>query len=70
MTRHQAIFNLWRPHVDTDQDGNLLSSILTTAAWPTLAVALTQAGDELLLEAATGHHIEGVVNGLMRDLAT
>lgn len=56
--------------MDADQLGNLLASILATTTWPTLAVTLPKAGDELLLEAAAGHHIERVVDGLMRDLPT
>lgn len=32
MARHQAVFNLRRPHVDADQIGNLLASILATTA--------------------------------------
>ena len=51
--------------MDADQLGNLLASILATAARPALAIALTKTGDELFLEAAAGHHIERIVDGLM-----
>ncbi len=55
--------------MDADRLGNLLASILTTAAWTTLAIVLLQAGDELLLEVAAWHHIERVVDGLMPNLS-
>ena len=70
VARHQTTFDLRRSRVDTDQTGNLVAPIHVTTSWPAFAVALSQAGDEFLFEAAARHHIEHVVDGRVRDLST
>ena len=70
MAKHQTIFDLSRLRVDADQIGNLVAPIRARTSWAAFAVPLSQAGDVFLFEAAAGHHIERVVDGLVRDLST
>ncbi len=68
VSRHQAVFNLGRAHMDADHLGNLAAAVGATRARHALAVAVAQTGHQLPSQLPAGMGIDGGVDGLMRDL--
>lgn len=54
MPRHESIFDLGWPKMNTDQVWDLMAAILTAITWAPLALALPKASNELLFSELRG----------------
>lgn len=63
----RPVIGLRRPYMDAQHLGQLAPVIFTARAWHALALGSAQAGNQVLAQLPTGHGIDAVVDGLVRD---
>ena len=66
MPRNETILHLRRAHVQGRHVLNSTPPILASGSWPPNPSPLTQTGQQVGTQFAFGHHVERVVDGLVR----
>ena len=68
VTRHAAVIDFRRAHVNADHVRDLDTAVGAGAAWQARAASTTQAGDEFTAQFAPSRSIDGGIDGFVRHV--